>query len=154
MRDPRKVLLRNQTPAFTLWALNQLSDLLSFPVQSVGRSVLFVVAACCWVVVGPSALPFAAGAAPWAPDAYGWTREREVFFFFHIIWSRPTQMKTGEYLRNLISSFFVSLSVMIFDVVTLTSTPSTMNLRVFFNVFFWRLMTRIKEEKRHDSLHK
>lgn len=40
-----------------------------------------------------------------------------------------------SYLRNLISSFLVSLSVMIFDVVTLTSTPSTMNLRVFFSVF-------------------
>lgn len=45
-------------------------------------------------------------------------------------------MGGGEYLRNLISSFLASLSLMIFDVVTLTSTPSTMNLRVFFSVFF------------------
>lgn len=44
--------------------------------------------------------------------------------------------EAGGYLRNLISSFLVSLSVMILDVVTLTSTPSTMNFRVFFNVFF------------------
>lgn len=43
--------------------------------------------------------------------------------------------------RNLISSLLVSLSVMIFDVVTLTSTPSTMNLRVFFRVFFCLLLS-------------
>lgn len=61
-------------------------------------------------------------------------------------------MKTSEYLRNLISSFFVSLSVMIFDVVTLTSTPSTMNLRVFFSVFFWRLMTKGKKKREKNLI--
>ena len=40
------------------------------------------------------------------------------------------------YLRKRSSSLLVSLSVMILEVVTLTSTPSTMNLRVFFMVFF------------------
>lgn len=54
---------------------------------------------------------------------------------------RRTEGGAGEDLRNLISSFFVSLSVTIFDVVTLTSTPSTMNFRVFFSVFFCRLMS-------------
>lgn len=49
--------------------------------------------------------------------------------------------KIHPYLKNRISSFLVSLSVTIFDVVTLTSTPSTRNLRVFFRVFFCRLMS-------------
>lgn len=48
------------------------------------------------------------------------------------------QGKQTPHLRNLISSFLASLSVTIFEVVTLTSTPSTMNLRVFFRVFFCR----------------
>lgn len=38
-------------------------------------------------------------------------------------------------LRNLISSSFFSSSLMILEVVTLTSTPSTTNLRVRFRVF-------------------
>ena len=49
--------------------------------------------------------------------------------------------RQAVYLRNLISSFLVSLSVTIFEVVTLTSTPSTMNFLVFFNVFFCRLVS-------------
>lgn len=40
-------------------------------------------------------------------------------------------------LRNLISSSFFSSSLMILEVVTLTSTPSTTNLRVRFRVFLF-----------------
>jgi len=45
------------------------------------------------------------------------------------------------YRRNLISSLLESFSVTIFDVVTLTSTPSTTNFRVFFKVFFCLLVS-------------
>lgn len=48
---------------------------------------------------------------------------------------------SSTHLRNRNSSVLESLSVTIFDVVTLTSTPSTTNLRVFFNVFFCLLVS-------------
>lgn len=52
-------------------------------------------------------------------------------------------MEWNTHLRNLISSSFFSSSPMIFDVVTLTSTPSITNFLVFFSV----LLEKLWEEK-------
>lgn len=51
----------------------------------------------------------------------------------------PTLLRPWTCLRNLISSSFFSSSLMILEVVMLTSTPSTTNRRVRFRVFLCSL---------------
>lgn len=139
-------------------------DSLWSPVRTVARSVPSADGVCCWAAVALAAPPSAGDAALSAPGAFStekrrWSQGELHDFGYCSTWNVKVSPLRGSnefpeeeqraYLRNLISSFLVSLSVMIFDVVTLTSTPSTMNLRVFFNVFLWRFVSWKNTE--HDE---